>query len=214
MLVDLENRELRPEVEPATRSPSHQITRLTPNLHAPPLPVLRSGISGRHRVGRVRADLARQQHVGRLAAATRLVCARARCATASFTSAGSCTTARLVEDGGQGWRTDYPGADINFSIRFSELTKAAVGKDHDGEPEYFVVRTRRRRAVSRVRFIHMEDAGTADLSERDASSLREYLLKGGFIWNDDFWGTDAWENWESRSRKCCRDPAIQSSTSP
>jgi len=26
------------------------------------------------------------------------------------------------EDGGQGWRTDYPGADNNFSVRLAELT--------------------------------------------------------------------------------------------
>src|SRR2546422_2122026 len=29
------------------------------------------------------------------------------------------------EAGGQGWSTDYPDADINFSIRLSELTKTA-----------------------------------------------------------------------------------------
>ncbi len=27
------------------------------------------------------------------------------------------------EPGGSGWTTDYPDADINFSIRLSELTK-------------------------------------------------------------------------------------------
>ena len=26
------------------------------------------------------------------------------------------------EDGGKGWRTDYPGADNNFSVRLAELT--------------------------------------------------------------------------------------------
>ena len=26
----------------------------------------------------------------------------------------------------QGWSTDYPGADINFSVRLAELTKAHV----------------------------------------------------------------------------------------
>ena len=31
------------------------------------------------------------------------------------------------EQGGQGWFTDYPDADINFTIRFSELTHAPVG---------------------------------------------------------------------------------------
>jgi len=25
--------------------------------------------------------------------------------------------------------------------------------------------------------------------------LRQYLLKGGFLWVDDFWGTYAWEQW-------------------
>jgi hypothetical protein len=25
--------------------------------------------------------------------------------------------------------------------------------------------------------------------------LRDYLLKGGFFWVDDFWGTEAWEHW-------------------
>ncbi len=25
--------------------------------------------------------------------------------------------------------------------------------------------------------------------------LREYLLKGGFLWVDDFWGDAAWEQW-------------------
>jgi hypothetical protein len=28
--------------------------------------------------------------------------------------------------------------------------------------------------------------------------LREYLLKGGFLWVDDFWGTPAWDHWTSQ----------------
>jgi Domain of unknown function (DUF4159) len=99
------------------------------------------------------------------------------------------------EDGGQGWRTDYPGADINFSIRFSELTKAAVGKDRESEPEYFVVRSSEDDALFQCPFVTMEDAGTAWLSDQDVEQLRKYLLKGGFIWNDDFWGPEAWDQW-------------------
>lgn len=46
------------------------------------------------------------------------------------------------EAGGQGWSTDYPDAEINFSIRFAELTKTRVSKhaqcdglvDHVAEP--------------------------------------------------------------------------------
>ncbi len=99
------------------------------------------------------------------------------------------------EAGGTGWSTDYPGADINFSIRFSELTKAAVGRDHDDEPEYFVVRSSGDDALFGCGFVTMEDAGVALLSSADVLQLRNYLLKGGFIWNDDFWGSEAWINW-------------------
>jgi hypothetical protein len=36
----------------------------------------------------------------------------------------------------RGWDTDYPGADINFSIRLGELTKTRVSRDasEGGEP--------------------------------------------------------------------------------
>src|SRR6478752_8062296 len=44
----------------------------------------------------------------------------------------------------QGWGTDYPGADINFSVRLSELTKVNVTMRDDStegpEPEAVVVR--------------------------------------------------------------------------
>jgi hypothetical protein len=100
------------------------------------------------------------------------------------------------EAGGQGWRTDYPGADINFSIRFAELTKAAVSRNGEGDPEYFVVRSSDDDNLFRCPFVHMEDAGTARFTAADVTQLRNYLLKGGFIWSDDFWGDRAWNNWE------------------
>ena len=101
------------------------------------------------------------------------------------------------EAGGSGWRTDYPGADINLSIRLSELTKTAVSRDGEGDPEHFVVRSREDDNLFRCPFVHMEDAGTVGFSAADVVQLREYLLKGGFIWSDDFWGDAAWRNWES-----------------
>ena len=47
----------------------------------------------------------------------------------------------------------------------------------------------------------------ASLDERDAARLREYLLKGGFIWGDDFWGSYQWESWVVQLRKVL--PATQ-----
>src|SRR5215208_1000995 len=44
------------------------------------------------------------------------------------------------EAGGMGWWTDYPDADINFSIRLSELTKTHISREASGEPNHLVVR--------------------------------------------------------------------------
>jgi Domain of unknown function (DUF4159) len=38
-----------------------------------------------------------------------------------------------------GWHTDYPGADINFSIRLSELTRVRVRFDENRQPNHVVV---------------------------------------------------------------------------
>ena len=105
-------------------------------------------------------------------------------------------TSAYREAGGQGWRTDYPGADTNFSIRLGELTKTAVGIDGEGDPEYFVVRSSGDDNLFHCPFVHIEDAGTAEFTDADVVQLREYLLKGGFMWSDDFWGSRAWAVWE------------------
>ena len=45
------------------------------------------------------------------------------------------------------------------------------------------------------------DVGTIGISQEEADSLRRYLLKGGFLWVDDFWGTPAWEQWTGELAK-------------
>jgi hypothetical protein len=98
------------------------------------------------------------------------------------------------EDGGMGWWTDYPDADINFSIRLSELTKTRISKQPGGEPNHLVVRLTDD-LLFKCPMIEMEDVGTIRLSEAEVSRLREYLLKGGFLYVDDFWGEWAWQQW-------------------
>jgi uncharacterized protein DUF4159 len=44
-------------------------------------------------------------------------------------------------------------------------------------------------------YLHMEDVGTMALNEEEIAALHAYLLKGGFIWVDDFWGSYAWDEW-------------------
>jgi hypothetical protein len=112
----------------------------------------------------------------------------------SFNFCRGMYTSDRPENGGTGWWTDYPGADINFSIRLSELTKMRVGKQPDGTPNHLVVRLTDD-ALFQCPYLEMEDVGTMRLTETEVVRLREYLLKGGFLYVDDFWGEWAWEQW-------------------
>ena len=98
------------------------------------------------------------------------------------------------EDGGQGWRTDYPGADNNFSVRLAELTFVRVKINPDGQPDNVVVRLDDP-LLFRCPMLYMEDVGTMRLSDDEIKGLRNYLVKGGFLYVDDFWGVAAWEQW-------------------
>jgi hypothetical protein len=98
------------------------------------------------------------------------------------------------EDGGMGWWTDYPGADNNFSVRLGELTFVRVKLDVAGQPDNVVVQLTDP-LLYKCPLLFMEDVGTVRFSEEEAVRLREYLLKGGFLYVDDFWGSQAWDQW-------------------
>jgi hypothetical protein len=94
---------------------------------------------------------------------------------------------------GGGWRTDIT-AEMNLSIRLSELTKTRVSQGRDRRPNTWVVRLTDD-ALFNCPYTVASDVGTMGLSDVEAERLRTYLLKGGFLWVDDFWGPDAWEFW-------------------
>jgi hypothetical protein len=101
---------------------------------------------------------------------------------------------------GDGWFVDYPRADENLSIRFAELTKTPVTHDVEGNPVIVLVRLTDP-ALFHCPFTMMSEPGGSYFSEEEAKRLRDYLLKGGFLWVDDFWGNRAWANWESQIGK-------------
>ncbi|MCA1584243.1 MAG: DUF4159 domain-containing protein [Acidobacteria bacterium] len=100
---------------------------------------------------------------------------------------------------GLGWGTDYPHADMNLSIRLGELTRARVSA-RAGEPNHVVVRPTDE-WLSHCPFVVMSDAGSAGFNEADVAALRAYLLKGGFLWADDFWGPWAWQDFANEIGK-------------
>ena len=105
-----------------------------------------------------------------------------------------------VEPMGIGWQTDYPFAEINLTTRLAELTKTRISRDENGRTNHFVVRL-----IDDTLFncplILASDVGSLGFTAPEIERLRTYLLKGGFLWGDDFWGTQAWRQWSNEIAK-------------
>jgi hypothetical protein len=86
-----------------------------------------------------------------------------------------------------GGLVDYPGADLNLSYRLQQLTSMRV--DPEGlvldidDPQLF-----------KYPFVFMIDPRSIILSKEEAALLRRYLLNGGFLMVDDFWGDQMWNH--------------------
>jgi hypothetical protein len=89
--------------------------------------------------------------------------------------------------GGGGCYTDYPDSDLNFSYRLHQLTSMEVNPDGKvirlTDPE-----------LSHYPFIYIVEPGSLVFREEEVKALREYLLNGGFLMVDDFWGEAEWYN--------------------
>jgi hypothetical protein len=103
----------------------------------------------------------------------------------SYGDTGNFDFGRRRHRSGQ-WRIDYPGADLNLSYRLQQMTSLRVNPNAaivEIEPEQ----------IRHYPFIYMDEVGQIDLTEPQAKTLRDYMLNGGFVMVDDFWGTDEWE---------------------
>jgi hypothetical protein len=107
--------------------------------------------------------------------------------------------------GGGSWTTDYPNADINLSIRLSELTRIRVAFHPSRDPKHLVVRIGGDE-LFQCPLVIMSAPGSALFDDADAARLRDYLLKGGMLWVDDFWGSYQWQNWATQIRKVLPGP--------
>lgn len=97
--------------------------------------------------------------------------------------------------GGTSWTQDYPRADRFFLMALRRLTRIharsaeqPVNLD-DGDD------------VFHWPFLFAGEMGDWLLTDAQATKLREYLLRGGFLMVDDFWGTPEWDRFiESMAR--------------
>jgi hypothetical protein len=99
---------------------------------------------------------------------------------------------------GAAWWTDTPDSDLNLSYRLQQMTSMKV--DPDG---LFLHLTEKE--LAHYPFIYMVEPGSLYLDEREAAALQKYLLNGGFLWLDDFWGEREWDNMEQQLKKVFPD---------
>jgi hypothetical protein len=105
-----------------------------------------------------------------------------------------------VNGDGASWDVDFPRADSNLMTRLSELTKTSISRHPDGYPNHVIIQLTQPE-LFKCPFIMMTEVGNVFLDEQETTALRDYLMKGGFLWADDFWGEYAWTVWDSQFRK-------------
>lgn len=101
----------------------------------------------------------------------------------------------------ESWSVDYPKADRQFLIGLRRLTNIDAYRRENpvrlDDPE-----------LRNFPFLYALEVGYMDLTEAEVVGLREYLLAGGFLLVDDFWGTWEWLNFESQMQRVLPDHAI------
>lgn len=118
-------------------------------------------------------------------------------------SFGEFTFARTVYDSPYGsyrrrgmWAVDFPEADNNFIVGLREW--AGTNLKIAPRPEQVPIMDDR---LFDYPFIYIVEPGFLELSTEQAARLREYLLRGGFIFCDDFWGEYEWQNVQEEFHK-------------
>ncbi len=98
------------------------------------------------------------------------------------------------DEWGPRWAVDYPEADLHFLVALTRLSGVdAYDSDNTLRLEDPRIRD--------FPFLYILEVGALQLNEDHAMALRDYLLAGGFLVIDDFWGSWAWENFENQMAK-------------
>jgi len=95
---------------------------------------------------------------------------------------------------GGSWATDYPKADQQFLTIINRLVDLDAYERENAvrldDPE-----------LRKFPFLYALEVGYMYMTEPEAQGLRSYLLAGGFLMIDDFWGAREWANFESEIKR-------------
>jgi hypothetical protein len=107
--------------------------------------------------------------------------------------------------GGRGrgsWAIDYPEADQHFLFGLRRMTNidayAWENPVRLDDPE-----------LRKFPFVYILEVGRMRLSPSEVEGLRNYLLAGGFLFVDDFWGDWEWLNFEQEMRRVLPEYTIE-----
>jgi hypothetical protein len=105
-------------------------------------------------------------------------------------------------EGSTSWTQDYPRADRHFSQALRRLTRLNVRSveqpvNLDDNDDVF-----------NWPWLCAGEMGDWKLTVSQAQKLREYLLRGGFLYMDDFWGTEEWNRFEQSMKLVFPDRPI------
>lgn len=93
------------------------------------------------------------------------------------------------------WTVDYPKGDRTFAAALRRLTRIDVRSveqpvnPDDGDDIFFWP------------YLHVSMPGSWSLTDAQTLKLREYLLRGGFLFCDSFFGTEEWRVFEEGMRR-------------
>ncbi len=105
-------------------------------------------------------------------------------------------------EGGTSWTQDYPRADRHFAAALRRLTRIHARSveqpvNPDDTDDFY-----------NWPWLVAGEMGDWKLTDAQAKTLREYLLRGGFIYMDDFWGPDEWERFDESMKVVFPDRPI------
>ena len=104
-------------------------------------------------------------------------------------------------DAGGRWAVDYPKADHQFLVALKRLS-ILDAYESDNAIELTDPRLRR------FPLLYLVEVGSMSLTNAEVLALRNYLLAGGFMVIDDFWGSWAWDQFVSQMQRVFPDRAI------
>src|ERR1051326_7044085 len=105
-------------------------------------------------------------------------------------------------EGGTSWTQDYPRADRHFAAALRRLSRVHARSveqpvNPDDLDDFF-----------NWPWMVAGEMGDWKLTDAQAKTIREYLLRGGFIYMDDFWGPEEWGRFDESMKRIFPDSPV------